>query len=143
MHLAIREWQVMTGQNTFSNLLDSQADLGSIDKYYIAPGGNFFIAKDAYANTVGFIGLRNGGEGCGVMKRLATAPEHQRKGVGRAVVAATMSWAKAQGFTQLTLHTNIGENARPLYEQFGFTVEGFVPKSQDWFMVCNLEGKTT
>lgn len=138
IHLGIRNWQVETGQNTFRNILESQADLKALDQYYVEPGGNFFIARGLGSSVIGFLGLRNDGEGNGVFKRLAVVPEWHRKGVARALVGEAMDWAGETGFTKLSLQTNVGENARPLYEDFGFTVVGFVDEEEDWLMERSL-----
>lgn len=137
-HLSIREWQVGTGQNTFSNILDSQPDLNGLENYYISPGGNFFVATDK-SRLLGFIGLRNDGEGQGVIKRLAVIPDEQRRGIGKTLAGSIIDWAREAGFSKLTLHTNIGEKARALYEQFGFEIKGWVPEHEDWYMELELK----
>jgi GNAT superfamily N-acetyltransferase len=139
LHLEIRRWQKKTGQNDFKgHLLGSQADLKDLEHYYIASGGNFFIAKDSVGEIIGFVGLRNDGDGHGSFKRLAVVPAWQRKGVGKALVAETMNWAKLAGFTRLSLQTHSREHARSLYEQFGFQTTGWVEERHDWLMECRL-----
>ncbi len=139
LHLAIRKWQKKTGQNDFKgHLLGSQADLKDLETYYIAPGGNFFIAKDRKGGIIGFVGLKNVGGRRGAFKRLAVVPEWQRKGVGKALVSAAMDWAKQAGFTKLTVQTNSREHAKPLYEKFGFKTSGWVEERQDWLMELTL-----
>ena len=48
-------------------------------------------------------------------------PNHGRKGLGRALIGAVIAWARAQGFTAVTLTTfaHLLWNA-PFYEQLGF-----------------------
>ncbi len=137
IHLGIRMWQEQVGQNQFSNLYESQADLRNLEDYYIANGGNFFVARAADGAIAGFVGMRNDGQGEGSIKRLAVLPEYQSRGIGQSLVGEAVEWAQAQSFKQLTLHTNAGENARPIYEKFGFEVVGFLPdkgKYGDWVM---------
>jgi GNAT superfamily N-acetyltransferase len=137
-HLEIRQWQESINQNTFIDILDSQADLKALNKYYVAQGGNFFIAKDSKHRIIGFIGLRNEGNGHCVMRRLAVVPDWQRKGVGTALIAVAMSWAEQHNFTKLSLHTGISEKARPLYEKFGFKALSFRESRQDYYMELNF-----
>lgn len=137
-HLSIRRWQVEVGQNTFSDIEESQRDLRALEEYYVGSGGNFFVAAGDNGELLGFVGLRGDGEGRGMIKRLAVLPEHHRKGIGAALVSATVQWAKANGFTWLELHTNRGENARPVYESVGFEVTGYLPEHDDWVMELYL-----
>jgi GNAT superfamily N-acetyltransferase len=135
LHLKIRKWEQRVGQADFSGrMLSSQDDLKVLDQYYVAGGGNFFIAKDAKDKIIGFVGLKNGGGGHGIFKRLVVMPEWQRQGVGTALVSAAIEWARQAGFTKLSLQTHSREHARPLYEKFGFKVTGWVDGLQDWLM---------
>ena len=140
LHLDVRLWQRESGQNEFAGrIMDSQADLKAIEASYLKPGGNFFIAKDKTGKVIGFIGLKNDGDGNGSLKRLAVVPKWQRRGVGQALVTAIMDWAKKAGFTKLSLQTHSREYAKPLYEKLGFNVTGWVEEKQDWIMECRLE----
>jgi GNAT superfamily N-acetyltransferase len=138
-HLSIRRWQEAVGQNSFSNIYESQADLMGLETYYIEPGGNFFVARDiATQRAIGFVGLRNDGEGIGKIKRLAVEPPYQRKGIGRALTSKVIDWATSNDFSKLTLQTHYFENAAPLYEEFGFTIEGFDRDRFDCLMELEL-----
>lgn len=144
IHLDIRKWEIAeVGHNIFLDILDSQADLNALDQYYIARGGNFFIAKDAQQQVIGFVGLRNDGNEQGTFKRLAVVPQWHRRGVGKALVTTAMDWATQAGFTQLSLHTGLHEHARPLYEQFGFRVVDFRDDYKDWAMEWELQRSPT
>jgi ribosomal protein S18 acetylase RimI-like enzyme len=51
-------------------------------------------------------------------------PQHQRLGIGRALLRGCIEWAKARGIERLELYTRRdNERARALYESEGFTVE--------------------
>lgn len=137
-HLRVREWQVEVGQNTFSDIEESQRDLKALEEYYIASGGNFFVAQDDAGLLVGFVGLRGDGNGEGMVKRLAVLPEYHRNGIGRALVGELVEWAQGHGFRKLVLHTNRREHARTVYEEVGFCVTGFIPEHDDWIMELYL-----
>ena len=56
---------------------------------------------------------------------LMVAAEHRRRGVGRALLAAAVDWARAQDVRKLELHVfPHNEPAIALYESFGFRHEG-------------------
>ena len=59
------------------------------------------------------------------IKGLSVAPEHRRRGVGRALIGAAVQQARAAGARRLMLRV-LGHNlaARELYAQCGFEVEG-------------------
>jgi ribosomal protein S18 acetylase RimI-like enzyme len=60
-----------------------------------------------------------------LIRGLAVAPSHQRRGVGRALLAAAEAAARERGARRLTLRVlapNTG--ARALYEAHGFVIEG-------------------
>jgi GNAT superfamily N-acetyltransferase len=53
------------------------------------------------------------------------APEHRRRGIGRALVERVVAWAGAQGAAVLVLEVNESlEPARSLYERAGFQPTG-------------------
>jgi GNAT superfamily N-acetyltransferase len=58
------------------------------------------------------------GEPEGLIVSMWTAPAHRRRGLGRQVVEAMLSWGRANGVTRFTLHAS--EAGRPLYELYGF-----------------------
>lgn len=47
-----------------------------------------------------------------------TDPPYRRRGIGRQLMQAIISWCKTQGFAGVTLHAS--EEGRPLYESLGF-----------------------
>jgi RimJ/RimL family protein N-acetyltransferase len=57
---------------------------------------------------------------------LMVARSHRRQGIGRALLAASVDWARANGVQKLELHVfPYNEAAIRLYEQFGFEREGY------------------
>lgn len=144
-HLMVRQWQESEGRNTFSDILDSQIDLTTIEDAYIAPGGNFFVARQPITDEIiGFVALRNDGDGQGTVKRLAVVPDQQGQRIGPALVAELLDWARANGFTHLTLTTGKKELAREkVYEHAGFVVTGEILEHNDWVMELNLGSQPT
>jgi ribosomal protein S18 acetylase RimI-like enzyme len=62
-------------------------------------------------------------DGEGHLDELAVAPDHGRRGVGRALVDEVVAWTEAQGLASITLTTfrDVPWNA-PYYEKLGFRV---------------------
>ncbi len=57
---------------------------------------------------------------------LMVAMSHRRQGIGRALLAAAVDWARRNGVQKLELHVfPFNEAAIRLYEQFGFEREGY------------------
>ncbi len=138
-HLSIRQWQIDNQNNVFSNFYESKEDLPRIDEYYLEPGGNFFVAtNDKTKEIAGIVGLRNDGNGLGEIKRMAVHPKLHRQKIGIRLVHELVNWARSEGFTKLHLFTGENENAKPLYEKFGFEVIGRVERNGDYEMQLNI-----
>jgi len=134
LHLGVRKWQVKEGQARFTKgILSSQEDLKDLKARYIDRGGNFFLAKEG-DNVVGFLAVRNEGNGVGTIKRVAVMPEHQRKGIASQLLKEAMRWSKRKGYRKLKLSTGLNEKGKPLYENFGFTVVGRDYTNEDYLM---------
>lgn len=134
LHLGIRKWQVKQGQARFTKgILSSQEDLKDLKARYIDKGGNFFLAKDN-DDIVGFLGVKNEGNGIGIIKRVAVMPEHQRKGIASQLLKEAIKWSKEKGYIKLKLSTGLNEKGKPLYESFGFTVVGRDYSNEDYLM---------
>ncbi|WMS44972.1 GNAT family N-acetyltransferase [Acuticoccus sp. MNP-M23] len=54
-------------------------------------------------------------------------PDHRRKGIARALMAALEAEARQRNKTLLTLDTRTGDAAEPLYASLGYTTVGVVP----------------
>jgi GNAT superfamily N-acetyltransferase len=88
-------------------------------------GGNFFIARSLSSKEIaGFIGVKRLTAAEGTIKRLAVLRAYRRQGVGTELVAAAVSWARVNGFTELRLSTGYNEHAKPIYEAIGFVATG-------------------
>lgn len=82
--------------------------------------GRLWVALTPDGAPVGFAIARPWGE-VAFLSELDVHPDHQRRGLGRALVERVTAWASAGGFPALTLTTfaNLPWNA-PFYEQLGF-----------------------
>jgi GNAT superfamily N-acetyltransferase len=58
------------------------------------------------------------GEPEGLIVSMWTEPAHRRRGLGRLVVEAILTWGRANGVTRFTLHAS--NEGRPLYERYDF-----------------------
>jgi aminoglycoside 6'-N-acetyltransferase I len=81
--------------------------------------------------VVGFVevGLRSHADGCdtthpvGFIEGWYAAPEHQRHGVGRALIAAAETWSRSHGCREMASDTWIDhEDAQRAHEGVGFEV---------------------
>lgn len=61
------------------------------------------------------------------VSKMMVAPEARRKGVGRALLAAVDTHARAAGKTLITLDTRTGDAAEPLYRAAGYRTAGVIP----------------
>lgn len=139
LHLGVREWQVQQGQARFTKgILSSQEDLKELRKRYIDQGGNFFLANNKEGDIVGFLAIRNDGDGLGVVKRVAVLPDHQRKGIASKLLEEAINWSIEQGYSKLKLSTGLREKGKPLYEKFGFKVVGRDETNEDYLMELEL-----
>ncbi|MBP7241129.1 GNAT family N-acetyltransferase [Amaricoccus sp.] len=59
--------------------------------------------------------------------KLLVHPDHRRRGLARALMAAVEAEARALGRTLLTLDTRTGDAAEPLYAALGFAAAGVLP----------------
>ncbi len=86
------------------------------------PSITFFTARDG-DRLLGFGALKALGDGDGEVKSMRTAPEALGQGVGRAILAALTTEARARGYRSLLLETGTTPDfaaALRLYERAGF-----------------------
>ena len=93
----------------------SEASLGML---LDAPNGGLAATVDgAVAGYIGFLGVLDELE----VTNVATHPDYRRRGVGRALVAALLDYAKANGFRRVSLEVRVSNAAAiALYESLGF-----------------------
>jgi N-acetylglutamate synthase-like GNAT family acetyltransferase len=138
MHLLVRLLQRKRGENTFTDIYDSQKDLSDIRGHYTEtnPQGNFFVASDDLNSTVaGFVALSRESQDVGRIKRLAVMPEYWGQHLGIRLVSPALDWAEETGIEKIVLATGEKERARTLvYEPLGFEVVRFDEEHQNIHM---------
>ena len=73
---------------------------------------------DENENLVGCLVLTKRDEKTVKMRQVAVDADHQKQGVGQAMVAWSETWARRNGFEKMTLHAR--EPAVPFYEKLGY-----------------------
>ena len=92
------------------------------------PDRDVFVAEDAN-ERLGFIELWTlidyfTGERHGHISNIVVAPESERRGVARALIATAEAWCSQRGYRMVTLHVfDANRGARAVYERSGFSVE--------------------
>ena len=88
------------------------------------PTSRWYVVAVERHLVVGYCGLMEAA-GDGHITNVAVHPEHRRRGIGVALVLATMSTAVAQGMDSATLEVRAGNrDAQELYRRFGFAPGG-------------------
>jgi ribosomal protein S18 acetylase RimI-like enzyme len=94
-------------------------DLHHVEEVYLR-GGEFLVAE-VEGQVVGMGALHRVSSEQAEVKRMRVDPDHQRKGLGRAILAALEKRAKELGCRSLVLDTTTRQvGAQKLYESFGY-----------------------
>ena len=95
----------------------------------LTDGAAIFVAEDDNGTLVGFVHVcaeidYYTRSRCGHIADLVVAPDARGRGVGEALMASAEKWARAEGYSMLTLNV-FAENtpARALYDRAGFRAE--------------------
>ncbi len=97
-----------------------EAELAALPGGYASPAGRLLLAFDGEA-LAGCGALRAIGPGVAELKRMWTRPAHRGRGVARAVAAALLEAARAEGYRLVRLDTLTWMTAaRALYASLGF-----------------------
>lgn len=88
------------------------------------PNAHFFAAEDASGQLLGYAGLHDI-VGEGYVDNIAVFPQCRRQGIGEALTAALIGWAKKKELSLLTLEVRAGNQpAIALYRKLGLREEG-------------------
>jgi GNAT superfamily N-acetyltransferase len=94
--------------------------LDSPEAAIVAPGGMIFFALDG-DHPVGTVAMMRASDGLFELAKMAVAGTHQRRGIGEALAAAGIAWARTAGARTIFLQTNSRlANAIRLYQRLGF-----------------------
>lgn len=145
MHQEVRAWQLAVGLTKWFGD-QSWSDLTRIWEWYIATGGEFWVATDgATAQVIGCVAYRAHNWQTGSVKRFAVRPEYHGQGVGTALMETLVAWARRRRRVRVvTLSTGVTENARGIYERVGFRLDEenvFAPHDDDLHMILHLNGE--
>ena len=108
--------------------LDPFFSLDEVDAFYATWATNLFsgladavFVLDIDGAPAGFVSAKLNADGTGRIPLVATAREHQRKGVGRALIAAALQWFADKGASAAFVKTQSANYpAVALYERAGF-----------------------
>ena len=98
-------------------------------EYILNKGGEIFFALIEGA-VVGTVALISSGDSGYELAKMAVSPEHQGKGIGRALLAKCIEYTKSRGKAELVLESNTKQVAAVhLYHSFGFEEVPLDPNS--------------
>ena len=95
----------------------------------LSAGATVLVAEDSGGKPLGFIHVCGEPDyytraDCGHIADLVVAPEARGRGVGEVLMMAAEQWARARGYSLLTLNVFVeNARARALYERAGFGAE--------------------
>jgi GNAT superfamily N-acetyltransferase len=99
-------------------------DLRQIESAYLSSGGEFLVGT-LHGRVVAMGALRRRSAKVAEIKRMRVHPDVQRRGYGRAVLAALERCARELGYVQLVLDTTTHQQAAvALYQGHGFVQTG-------------------
>lgn len=117
-NLALREAGAYAGNGPWDD------DLRHVEAAYLSSGGEFLVGT-LEGRVVAMGGLRRRSAEVAEVKRMRVHPGVQRRGYGRAVLAALERRARQLGYVRLVLDTTTRQRAAiALYQGHGFVVTG-------------------
>jgi GNAT superfamily N-acetyltransferase len=97
-----------------------EAELAALPGRFAPPSGRLLLARVS-GGPAGCVALRDLGGGACEMKRMFVAPEHQGRGIGRALGRTFLAEAAAAGYRVARLDTGpLQHEAHRLYARLGF-----------------------
>jgi GNAT superfamily N-acetyltransferase len=117
------QWACLTIQRELGIAVDARAvldyDLGHLHAY-TPPDGRLLLARDDGA-TAGCVWVRTMAPRVAEIKRMYVRPTHRRKGIGRALLRASIEEMRWQGYSALRLESSrLMAGAHALYRSEGF-----------------------
>jgi ribosomal protein S18 acetylase RimI-like enzyme len=99
-------------------------DLADVQRVYLDSGGDFVVAVDD-GRVLGMGAFRPVDTVVAEIKRMRVDPDHQRRGIGRAILGDLERRARAAGFRRLVLDTTTNQTAAlSLYRSAGYRETG-------------------
>jgi GNAT superfamily N-acetyltransferase len=105
---------------------DTGADVDDIDAVYMrSPGNHFWVAEAHDGQVLGMVGVQHyAEENAGQIRRLRVAREHERHGIGTALVEAALKFCLENQYLKVTLDTFMErEPAIKVFKKFRFRHE--------------------
>lgn len=94
----------------------------------MSPASRYWIAADESGASIGYGGVKVGGDQADVMT-IGVAPQARGRGVGRAILDALLDWARQAGAAEIFLDVRpSNEGAIALYNSRGFVEIGRRPR---------------
>ena len=105
-----------------SSLADDLADISS--HYLRSPGDHFWVAE-VEGQIKGMVGIQRRDEGEAELRRMSVAKDARRQGIGWALLEATESFCREQGYQRIRLTTvTLLQPAIAMYIRFGYQLTG-------------------
>jgi GNAT superfamily N-acetyltransferase len=85
---------------------DTALDIDDIDAVYMHTDGNhFWIAENLFGEIVGMIGVQHHEEGVGQVRRLRVRQDHQRRGIGKALLEAAIKFCQKNEYLKIAMES--------------------------------------
>jgi ribosomal protein S18 acetylase RimI-like enzyme len=137
----VRSWQVAYRGHMPDEFLDG-LDVEKRTKMWREltqePDKIIFVAEDREGNIVGFSALgpsrdADANPNTAEVAAIYVHPEKWKKGIGRALLSASLDQVRTREFDQITLWVlEANQRARSFYEAFGFVQDGAMKDDDQW-----------
>ena len=137
----VRSWQVAYRghmPDEFLDSLDVEKRANMWRELTQTPDKIVFVAEDQETNIVGFSALGPSRDAdanpiTAEISAIYVHPEKWQKGIGRALLAASLDQIRKCEFDQITLWVlEANQRARSFYESFGFMPDGAAKNDEHW-----------
>lgn len=137
----VRSWQVAYRghmPDEFLDNLDVEKRANMWRELIQDPNKIVFVAEDKEANIVGFaaLGPSRDADANPIQAEVSAIyvhPEKWQKGIGRALLSASLDQIRKRKFDQITLWVlEANQRARSFYESFGFMPDGAAKDDDHW-----------